>query len=285
MVALIISGINKSVGQSNETMFSFGYSLAPIGNDEIDFYKTDFKISLPVKFRKGLLVHDFSVGFYELNYGKDYSFSTNNVSKFNDLCYGLKYMYPLGDTWKLNAQVEVSLVSNSIRSISNKDLFVGGEISVTKRLGAENTTESVTLGVNYTTITGEPRFLPTINYTKQVNDKLSYGIGFPKTYAEYKWNHLSTFKSLLLINGGYFNLNAPVSINADINANKASFSSTSLMLEYNYKMDDNWVVLFKGGYSLANKYILLDSDNNKVFDFNTTPKPVFSTGIKFNLKK
>lgn len=285
MVALIISGINKSVGQSNETMFSFDYSLAPIGNDEIDFYKTDFKVSIPVKLKKGLLINNFGVDFYELNYGKDYGFSTTNVSKFNDLSYGLKYIYPLADTWKLNTQAKVSLVSNLISSISNKDLFVGGEVSVTKQLGTENTTESITLGVNYTTITGEPSFLPTINYTKQVNDKLSYGIGFPKTYAKYKLNDLSSFKSLLSINGAYFNLSAPVSINAASNANKASFSSTSLMLEYNYKMDDNWVILFKGGYSLSNKYILLNSDNNKVFDFNTTPKPIFSAGLKFNLKK
>uniref|UniRef100_UPI004048A3E0 DUF6268 family outer membrane beta-barrel protein n=1 Tax=Mariniflexile sp. TaxID=1979402 RepID=UPI004048A3E0 len=242
MVALIISGINKSVGQSNVDLFSFNYLLSPIGNDKIDFYKTDFGMSVPVNLKKGLLSINLGMDFYEFYYGKDYRFSTTNLSKFNDLSYGLKYIYPLADKWKLNTQAKVSLVSNSISSISNKDLFVGGEVSVTKRLGAENTTESITLGVNYTTVTGEPRFLPTINYTKQVNDKLSYGIGFPKTYAEYKLNDLSTFKSLLLINGAYFNLSAPVSIDADSNANKSSFSSTSLMLEYNYKMDDNWVI-------------------------------------------
>gem|GEM_PF-1402614 len=285
MVAFIISGINKSIGQSNEDLFSFNYSLSPIGNDKIDFYKTAFRVSIPVKLKKGLLTHNLAMDFYELNYGKDYSFSTTNLSTFNDLSYGLKYTYPLADTWKFNMQAEVSFVSNSTSRINYDDLIFLGELSVTKIMGAQDNYEALTLGINYTTITGKPRLLPTIIYSKQVTDKFSYGIGFPKTYAAYKINDLSTITSLLFTEGVYSNLSAPISVSTISEANKASFTTTSLTIEYNYKMDDNWTILFKGGYLLSNKYTLLNSENNKVFDFNTTPKPIFSAGIKFNLKK
>lgn len=284
MVALIISGINKSVGQSNETIFSFDYSLAPIGSDEIDFYKADFKASIPIKLKKGLLINNFGVDFHELNYGKDYSFSTTNLSKFNDLSYGLKYIYPFADTWKINTLAEASLVSNSTSNIKGDDLFFGGEISVTKQFGADDISGTLTFGASYNTITGKPRFLPTIIYSKQVSNKLSYGIGFPKTYIEYKINDLSTLTSMLSTDGVYSNLSTPILVST-IRANKASFTTTSLTIEYHYKMDDNWAILFKGGYLLSNKYTLLNSENNKVFDFNTTPKPIFSAGLKFNIKK
>ncbi|MDO5969420.1 DUF6268 family outer membrane beta-barrel protein [Flavivirga aquimarina] len=285
MVAFIISIVNKSAGQLNEDIFSFNYSLAPIGNDDIDFSKVDFGISIPVKLKEGLLINSFKADFYSLNYGTSYSFSTTDISKFNGLNYGLKYIYPLSNTWKLNAQVIAALVSNSLSHISYNDLFVGGDVSVTKLLSTNDTSESLTLGVNYTTITGEPRFLPTINYAKQVNDKLSYGIGFPKTYVVYKLSELGTLKSLLSLDGFYSNLSTPISVNLTDQASKASFSSTSLALEYDYEMDDNWGILLRGGYSFTNKYTLLDSGDNKIFDFNTVSKPIFSAGIKFNIKK
>lgn len=285
MMAFVISTVSECIAQVNEIVFSFDYSLAPIGNDGIDINKTSFGVSIPVKIKKGEIINTLKVGLHELDYADNYQFSTTNLSEFKDFSYTLKYIYPLFDTWNLNAEAQASLVSNSLKSITDDDFFIGGEVSIVKLLNPENTSETFSFGVMYTTITGEPRFLPTMYYINQVNDKFLYRIGFPKTSATYKLNDLSVFKSSLSMDGDYFNLSPPVSMSTVIEANKASFSSTSLALEYHYKMDDHWSILFKGGYSFNNKYKLFDTANTMVFDFDTTPKPIFSAGIKFNISK
>lgn len=283
MVAFIISIVNKSVGQSNDDTFSFDYTLAPSTNDGIDFSKTDFKMSIPVKLKKGLLVNTLSADFYQFNYTNDYSFSTADLSTINDIGYGLKYTHSLSDTWEFNTQAQVSIVSNLATKISHNDVLFSGEASITKIIN-KDTPETLTVGLNYSTITGRPRMLPTINYIKQVSEKFSYGIGFPKTFAEYKITHLSTLKSSLSVDGFYSNLSTPIFVDDTDNASKASFSSTSLALEYHYKMDAYWGILFKGGYALSNTYKLIDSEDNTIFNFNTKPEPFFSAGIRFNLK-
>jgi Domain of unknown function (DUF6268) len=282
MVAIVISVANKSVGQSNDTAFSFDYTLAPIANDGIDFSKTDFKMSIPVKLKKGLLVNTIGAEFYKFNYTKDYNFLTTDLSTINDISYGLEYTHSISDTWRLNTQAKASIVSNLTTYISYNDLLFSGEASITKIIN-EDTQEALTIGLNYSAITGRLRMLPTINYTKRVSDKFSYGIGFPDAFAEYKMTDLSTLKSSLSVDGFYSNLSTPIFVNATDKANKASFSSASLALEYHYKMDAYWGMLLKGGYALSNRYKLIDSENNTIFNFNTKPEPFFSAGIRFNL--
>ena len=283
MVTFIIFVVNKSAGQSSDNIFSFDYTMAPITTDDIAFNRTDFEISLPVKLKKGLLINTVSADFYQFSYTKDYSFSTTDLSRFNFISYGLKYTHSLSNTWRLNSEAKASIASNLINNISYHDLLFMGEVSITKVFDKDKQ-EALTVGVNYSVITGKPKILPTINYSKQVNEKFSYGIGFPKTFAGYRLTNLSTLSSSLSLDGFYSNLTTPISVSYSEYATKASFSSTSLALEYSYKMDDYWSILFKGAYAFSNTYKLFNSNDNTIFDFNAKSKPFFSAGIKFNLK-
>lgn len=285
MVAFIISVGNKTYAQLSENLFSFNYGLAPIGHDDIDFYKTEFKFNIPMKLKKGILIH--SVGFdnYRFNYTKDFSFSTDNISKLYDINYGLKHILPVAKTWLLATNAKVAIVSNLTNTINANDLLLTGDLLLTKIFGTAEKQEALTLGVSYTTITGKPKVLPTVSYAKQINDKLSFGIGFPKTFADYKISDISSIQSVFLVDGFYANLNNEIGINPTTTAEKASFSSTSLGLEYNYMMDDFWTINFKGGYALSNNHKLLNNDAATVYNFNITSKPFFSAGITFNIKK
>ncbi len=283
MIAFIISVANKSIGQSNGTTFSFDYTIAPITNDGIDFNKTGFKMSIPVKLKNGLLLHALSTDIYQFNYTNNYGFSTTDLSIVNDINYTLKYTHSFSDTWRLNSQTGISIVSNLAADISYNDLLLSAEVSITKII-KKHTPEALTVGLNYSTITGRPRILPIINYIKQVSEKFSYGIGFPKTFVEYKVTDLSTLKSSLSVDGFYSNLSHSIFVNVTDEANRASFSSTLLSLEYEYKMDNYWNIVFKGGYALSNTYKLVDYEDNTIFNFNTKPEPFFSAGIKFNIK-
>ncbi|ALJ03871.1 hypothetical protein APS56_01315 [Pseudalgibacter alginicilyticus] len=285
MVAFMMSLGNKIYAQLNESIFSFNYGLAPIGHDNIDFYNTDFKFGIPVKLKKGTLVN--SVGFknYGFNYTKDFSFSTTNISRLYDVNYSLKYIAPLAETWLLTTHAQVAIVSNLTNTISNNDLQLTGYMLVTKLLGADKKNEALTWGVSYSTIMGVPEVLPIISYTNQISDKFLFGLGFPETFVDYKINKISSIKSVFMVDGFYANLNNSVNINSTTHADKVSFTSTSLGLEYNYKMDDLWGINFKGGYAFTNRYKLLNNNDTEVFNFNTASKPYLSAGITFNIKK
>jgi len=284
MVAIIISVANKTYSQVDKDLFSFNYTLMPIGNDGVDFYKTDFNANIPIKLKSGSLTNNVGLDYYQMNYNNAYSFSTEGLTKFYSINYGLSYTYPWSDKWSINSQLQASIVSSLANTVDFDDLFLSGELSVTKKTKEKDKFASLTFGVNYSAITGKPRILPTISYTKSVNDKFSYGIGFPKAYAEYQINDINSLNAFLLADGFYANLNNPIFVNTTNEARKASFSSTSLGVEYNYTMDDFWIISFKTGYSLYNDLTLINSDGTEVFDFDTHAKPFFSTGIKFNLK-
>ncbi|MFI1773232.1 DUF6268 family outer membrane beta-barrel protein [Thalassobellus citreus] len=284
MVAFIISVANKSFAQLKEHMFSFNYSLAPIGGDEVDFYKTDLKANIPVKLKKGKIINSIGFDYYQLNYTNDYSFATANLTEFYNISYGLNYIYPISNTVSISAKAEVSIASNLINTVSSDDLLLLGDIFLSKKIGGETGKGSLIVGASYNVITGKPNVLPIVSYTKQVNNKFSYSIGYPKTYANYKMSPVSSLKSFLSIDGVYANLNSLTYVNTMTEANKASFTTTSLGLEYDYIMDGFWSISFKGGYSVSNKYTLLNNNDDEVFDFNTVSKPFLSAGIKFNLK-
>jgi len=273
----------KGYTQLDRNLFSFEYTLAPISNNGIDFSKTAIKLNIPTKLKKGKLFNSIGFNYSQLNY-YDVNINDKDLEKFYGVNYGLTYMYPLSGKWKISTQGGISIVSNLTNSISSDDLLFRGGITAIKKGGTINKPSKFMFGLGYTTFSGMPRLLPIISYNKQVNEKLSYRIGFPNTFTKYKFNQQKSLKFGLRLNGFYANLSNPVNATVTETSNKASFRTVSLGLEYNYWMSDIWAIFFKGTYSFYNKYELLDNNNNTTYDFGLEPRPYFSTGIKLNLK-
>lgn len=282
MAAIIISVVNKTYSQVDDDLVSFSYMLAPIGNDEIEFNKTNLAINIPVTINNGVLTNNVGLDFYQVQYNADNNFSTEDLEKFYDLHYGLSYTFPISNTWFLNGEFKTSLVSNLSDQLDFNDLFFSGEVSTIRKINLNGKPASLKLGVMYSAITGKPKVLPAVSFTKQVSEKFTYSIGFPKTYTEYKINERSSFNSFFQLDGFYANLSNSILVNDLKEARKASFSSTFLGIEYSHRMDNLWDIFFKTGYSINNDFSLRDSNNNEFFDFDLKSRPFFSTGIKYN---
>lgn len=275
MIATSFSGYS----QFSRDLISFNYTLAPIGNDDgIELYKTSLKLNVPIKLKKGVLINSIGYDYYQLNYSNT-NFDTSTLNNFYGLNYSAMYLYPLAEKWNLSIRGGASLATNSTSSITTDDLILNGSLTAVKLGGSKEKPSRLMFGLGYSTFSGEPRILPVVSYSKKVNEKFSYGIGFPNTYAQLNANDRSSFKTLIWLNGFYANLNESI-----VEAEKASFTTVSTGLEYNYLMDDIWSLTFKGGYSIYNKYELLDADSNTSYDFDLGPKPYFSAGVKFSLK-
>jgi len=282
MAAIIISVVNKTYSQIDEDLVSFSYMLAPIGNDELEFNKTNIEVNLPFAIKRGILTNNMGADFFQVQYNVDNYFSTEELEKFYDIHYGLSYTLPISNSWVLNGQFKTSLVSNLSDKLDFDDLYFSGEVSTIKKINFIGNSASLKFGVMYSAITGKPKVLPTVIFTKQVSDKFTYSVGFPKTFTEFKLNERSSFSSFLQMDGFYSNLSNSILVNDLKEANKASFSSTFIGIEYSHRMDILWDIFFKTGYSINNDFSLRDSNGNEFFDFDLKSRPFFLTGIKYN---
>ncbi len=288
VVSLLIALFTIQIvhSQRDLNLFSFEYTLAPIGNDAIDFEKKAINFNIPLKLNKGVLVQSIRAEEFTIDYNDTHLFSTEAIEEFYRLDYNVAYNYSLGNRWRVTGRAGISLSSNLETSITSEDLLFNGALVFTKSYRKATSYSNLSFGLAYTAFSGRPRVLPVINYNRQVNEKFSFGIGFPNMYAKYTINERSFFKTSLWVNGFYANLSTPLTLDLEKNqAYKASLRTISLAAEYNYKLSDNWFVLLKAGYSFSNQYILLDEDLNEVYEFETASKPFFSTGIRFNLKR
>lgn len=275
---------SKIYGQLDHDILSINYAVAPKGNDDLDFSKTDIKINLPTMFRKGILSNSLSINYYEMNFENALNFNTKDLENVYDFNYTLSYAYPIYEKWELEWNAGVSLISNLTNNITSEDFLFNGGVIAVKNGGTIDNPSKLKFGLTYSTITGIPRILPHFSFAKYVNSKFNYSLGFPMSYATFHLNNRSILNSVFWVDGFYSNLSNPVYINYSDSAQKTSFSSLTLGLDYNYKMDESWSIIFKAGYSLTNKYEILDQENNLIYDFETATKPFFSTGIRFDLK-
>jgi len=281
LVIIFLSISISTFSQRNETGVSIDYTLAPLSEDGIDFSKASAKFSTPIKLKKGILVNSFGVDYFKLSYDDSFGIDTSDLENIYQFSYTIRYVYPLANRWALTGQIGTSLSSNLT---SSKDLNFRGGINALKRGVSLGKPSMLMFGLNYSTIIGKPRVLPTISYIKQLSEKFSFGIGFPHTYVKYNFNQKHSLKSLIWMNGFYANLGSPVAVNTGNYAEKASYRAISLGAEYNYSISYPLTLILKAGYSLNNSYELLDSENNTVYDFNSSSEPYFSVGLKFKLK-
>lgn len=269
--------------QIEPNLFSFDYTMTPEGDDEIEFYKTSIGVQVPIKLKKGMLINGLGFDYFQLNHNGA-NFNTDALDKIYRLNYLLMYIRPLSNSWSLMLRGGTSVSSNLASSIQSDDFLFNAGLSFVKKGGSAEKPYRFTFGVGYTAVFGEPRILPMLNYTKRLNKKFSIGIGFPNTYVAYDVSDRSTLKASVMFNSFYANLSESVVVPGTQLAEKSLYTSVGAGLEYNYWLDKNWAMSFKGGYSLYDQYKLLDANNNAIYDFEASSKLYFSTGIKFNIK-
>jgi len=280
IIILSIVSFN-TYAQLDEGVVFVDYAIAPISEDGVDFSKISAKFSYPIKLKKGVLINSLGVDYFQMGYDDNFEIETQDLENLYNINYNLRYVYPLGNKWALMGQVGTTLSSNLRSSIQSNDFIFTGGINAIKIGGTLEKPSRLLFGLNYITVSGKPRVLPLISYIKKVSDKFSYGLGFPNTYAKYNFNEKHSLKSLIWVNGFYTNLSNPIFINSNIEAEKVSFRAISLGLEYNYFLNKRTFLILKGGYTMSNKYLLLDMNNNEVYNFNTASEPYFSIGLKF----
>lgn len=280
---LSIFSMSLSNAQQLGDLFKVEHTYSP-SSDDFDYNSTEVQFNLPIKLKKGFLMNSLSFNYNNLSYNKDYMFNTNALETIYNIDYALAYAYPLDKSWVITARINPRISSNLEGSLSGDDILLNGALIATKRWGERGKGSALTFGLAYATLSGRPGVVPFVSFKQIINEKLSYAIGFPDTYFQYKLNEKHRFKTGLKVQGFYSNLSGndnPV-INGET-ATKIQFRNFLANIEYRYAFAKHWKLNASAGYSFSNDYILADDDQNELFDFDIENRPFFSIGVSYDL--
>jgi hypothetical protein len=144
---------------------------------------------------------------------------------------------------------------------------------------------NIKFGIEYGTLFGAPSLYPTLEYSKKINAKISYTIGFPTSLFKYDLNEKNSFQFISSYNSFYTPLNNSNSryINQELLQYETIYlSHINANLEYNYIFYDNSTVIIKLGKSFNNK-LRIEESNNVSSKYNFSNDFIISMGFKYNL--
>lgn len=203
------------------------------------------------------------------------SFKTfERPDNFNRLQNKFEITKEFSNTTKLNIAVIPTV--NFQQNLDASDFSLLGSLEIRQQL---NSKLSINVGAARTAIFGYAAFIPTLSLNYNVNDKSALLIGFPDSRFSYSNNIRNTFSLTNTFNGSFYNLDD--SINQTDKASKVSMSQMTSAFEYERNVDKNWFINLKAGYDFNKKYILIDDNNHKVYDFNTGNGYILGIGIKY----
>ncbi|MFD2914090.1 hypothetical protein [Psychroserpens luteus] len=285
------------------SMVSYGQEVfSTIGVDDLVTLEYEIYPSLnAIELEKKSVVIDFTTLFDKPTIGfgarytshsmgfEDYNMH-NMFTSFEELHHVsvyAKYRKALANNWNLDATIAPYLASTFNEGITREDFVLSYSAHFIKNWDNDGLKSSLKLGGGYGSLFGKPNFYPLISYSKAVNKKFRYEIGFPITGAYYKINEQSQIditaqpESIYANNPSGFNI-----VNESlIDNSKLQFSALKLSIVYTYLFDDNWSSSFSVGYLAASELTIEDSNSNSnnIYDFDSNESVSLNIGISFNI--
>ncbi|KAF2341639.1 DUF6268 family outer membrane beta-barrel protein [Flavobacterium tistrianum] len=263
------------LGLKAQENFSAAINFKTEPTEKINFSETNIavfyqkKIETKSKIANTLEYSNLKVN-YELN---PYDFYADQ-DKYNQIQNKFEYSSEIAE--KTKCKLSVIPTANFQSKLDFSDVTVLGSLEISQQIGSKL---SLIAGFGRTSIFGAPKITPIVAFDYKMNDKTDFRIGFPDSKISYSNNDRNKFSLTNSFNGNFYHLDETSS--ADDNAEKAALSQMTSALEYERNVGGNWFLNFKAGYDFNKKYNLLDSNDHKIYDYNTGNGYVLGIGIKY----
>ncbi|WP_231632212.1 DUF6268 family outer membrane beta-barrel protein [Flavobacterium sp. KJJ] len=242
--------------------------------DKIDFNETNIIVSYNKKINtENEIKNTFEYSKLNVNYEEGNFLSQENLDRFNQLQNKIEFSHYVSNSTKLI--FSVTPMVNFQQNLNMSDFAILGSFEIVQQL---NLNTSIMLGATRTTVFGYPKVMPILSLNYKLNNASALSIGFPDSRFSYSNNIRNKFSLTNSFNGNFYNLDEKNTLN---NAEKMTLSQMTSAFEYERNVDKNWFLNFKAGYDFNKKYNLIDSDNHKVYDFNTGNGYILGIGIKY----
>lgn len=255
--------------------FSVNMNLKTEPTDKINFNETGISVKVNKEINsKSKISNSLEYSHLNINYETEDFESLENPTQFNQLQNQFKFTQSITQTTKLD--FTITPTANFQQSFDISDVTILGSFEINQHLNSDT---DLSIGVSRTTVFGYPKFMPVLAINYKINKESSLSIGFPDSKISYSNNTRNKFSLTNIFNGNFYNLDSQINLNKE--ATKASLSQMTSAIEYERNVDRNWFLNFKAGYNFNKKYILIDNDNNEVYDFNTGNGYILGIGIKY----
>ncbi|MCK0146709.1 DUF6268 family outer membrane beta-barrel protein [Arenibacter sp. F26102] len=257
-------------------------------NSEVgDVSKTTIGVDIPVinSYDK----ESFSVGAsYQstnLSYvDKDVPFETDQIEGFHTFALKLQYNRLLKNNWGITLMAQSQISSNfDEMDFSEKDLFFNGALIFDKL--NEEKRSMWSFGVINDAQYGLYFPIPTVSYTKRINDFWAYKLGVPDSRVKWTWNKNSNFEAFAALDGFSGNINDDIEIYKEDYVGTLRQTSVVSGLAYNFNFWRNFQLNAKSGYTLYNHMEVQNYDNEEIYDFDLANGWYFNVGMSYKLGK
>lgn len=275
------------IGRDGVELARFDYTMIPSIGD-IELKRTSIAFNFGAKVKKGLL--GFGLGYDNSTlYFKsaDAHNLHNNFTNLHTVRMNIVYRKPLKNNWAFNTVFAPMLSSNFAGSLTTEDFVFNSFTSFSKRWFKNELKSSLNIGLGFGTLFGSPRLFPLASYYSEINEKLSFSIGLPRTEVTYKLNDFNSINLNVKPEGLYANNSSDLVLeDGKIYENsKVVYNALKLSLGYNMKFEKNWVASFNLGYIPVSSVTILDNNDNDINDFNTDDSVFVNVGVSFNINK
>ncbi len=255
--------------------FSANMNLKTEASDKINFNETniDFKINTDLN-AENKITNTVEYAHLKVNYEPGSFTRFENLDQFNHLENKLEFAHTISNATKLN--FAITPTANFQQNFGISDVTVFGSLEINQQINANT---DLSIGVARTAVFGYPKFMPVLAFFYKLNNESNLLIGFPDSKISYSNNIRNTFNLTNSFNGSFYNLDSKINLNE--NATRISLSQMTSAFEYERNVDKNWFLNFKAGYDFDKKYNLIDSNDHKVYDFNTGNGYILGIGIKY----
>lgn len=274
---MIVSTAGKS---QNFEIFSADINSTLNNSNSVGLKNASISINLPLRLKKGVLTNSLSFSRHYLDYNSDETINTGTIESFKTLKYTLGYFTEINDTWGFKTNISPTISSNFESGITMEDVFLNGSLAFSKSINKG----ILHIGFVYNTGFGTSKPIPIINYSRKVNNAVSYMLGMPITKIEYVINSTNKANFYLKPKGFYSNIGDNLIVGTTEKAEKVRYKSVQTGINYSHAIDELWKLSLDAGYQFSSKYELLNN-NESVYEFKTKNSFFVGLNLKFDLLK
>jgi hypothetical protein len=242
----------------------------------MDEFKLEFKMKNNFSFFSNFLNSQINL-LHPLN-----NYNDEEIKNIYTLDIGLKKEFLAVENWKVNVILNPKLINNDFSNLDSNNLILNTSVSIQKYFKKN---ANLTIGIEYGTQFGKPILYPLISFTKKINQKLSYLIGFPKSSFTCDLNEKNSFE-FIGMNESYY---SPINNSYSRALGQTSLSYKSLFISkvitslgYSYNFSDRSIININLGKSFHNN-LTIEENNSGSTKYNFNNDFIISMGFKCNL--
>lgn len=279
---MVVLGILQMHGQVMEggDNFTFQYTTAPsIGKHQLDTYQYAGHVHSNVLSLKSRFTIDYSNNrfqFFDLGQNFDYK-TIDDLHRIQLSWAGTK---PIFGSWSLFFQSTPQLASNFNEPLSNDDLVFEYAFGLKK----EWKTSSLIAGIMRSTVFGEPTIVPLFSYRKQLGNRTTFQIGFPKTFLKTEISDRHGLCMGIAADGYYYNISGDIGL-LHTEATKMEFSRLDYFLKHTYSIQPGISTIVQLGFYGENDLQITNENSETLYNFQTNESVYFSMGLEINLNR